>query len=92
MNYRFPENVFTVFGIQWPNVAEAVLKNNAGIVFGPSQNLAMTACEDDAALFSKTMRALLLRLSQNFLETARQNDAALFLKDNARIALGLSQM
>jgi hypothetical protein len=34
MKHNFPDNDFIVFGIQKPDVAEAVLKNNAGILFG----------------------------------------------------------
>jgi hypothetical protein len=34
MKYHFPDNAFIVFGIQRPDVAEAVLENNARIVFG----------------------------------------------------------
>jgi hypothetical protein len=34
MKCHFPDNDFIVFGIQRADVAEAVLKNNARIVFG----------------------------------------------------------
>jgi hypothetical protein len=34
MKCHFPDNAFIVFGIQRADVAEAVLKNNARIIFG----------------------------------------------------------
>jgi hypothetical protein len=55
------------------------------LFLGPSENLTVTACENDAAPFSKQCAHSFSSPSQNFAETAWQNDAALFLKDNARI-------
>jgi hypothetical protein len=81
--------ILLFFGIQRPDMAEAVLKNNARIVFGAvSESHCDGLHRQCYPRFQKTMRASILRPSQNLVATACQNYAALVLKDNARIVFG----
>jgi hypothetical protein len=61
MKYHFRDNDFNVFGIQCPDVAEAVLKNNARVDFGASQNPTATACKNDAAPVFKNNARIVFR-------------------------------
>jgi hypothetical protein len=58
------------------------------LFLGPSQNLAVTVCKNNATPFPKTTRALLSRPSQNLVATACQNDAALVLKTTRALLSG----
>jgi ABC-type hemin transport system substrate-binding protein len=53
MKYHFPDNDIIVFGIQSPDMADAVLKTVRALFLGPSQNLTETACQNDAVLVLK---------------------------------------
>jgi hypothetical protein len=79
LKYHFPHNGLK--GIQWPAVAEAVLKNNARIVFEAVSESHNDGHRKDADPIFKNDARIVSGLSQNLAQTAWQNDAALlFLK------------
>jgi hypothetical protein len=59
-------------------------KTMYALFLGPSENLTVTACEDNAAPFSKTMRALFFEAVSEFCGDGVEKRCGLFLKDNAR--------
>jgi hypothetical protein len=61
MKYHFPDNDFNVFGIQCPDVAEAVLKNNARVDFGAVSESHGDDLKNDAAPVFKNNARIVFR-------------------------------